>query len=116
VAYFRRNFVLCQQAGTIWQAPDDDGGFLRQYLPSRITDNPNADREAQRRRLSAFGRRVARSLIEGDWSAPGGDFFPEWNEDIHAVGDFVPPEHWFKFRVLDLGYSDPAYVGWFTIS
>ena len=39
VGYFRRNFVLCQPEGKIWRAPDDEGGFMRQYIPSKIIDN-----------------------------------------------------------------------------
>jgi hypothetical protein len=116
VGYFRRHFVLAAPPGTIWRAPDDEGGFLRQFIPSRITDNPSADPEAQRRRLSGMGKKVADALIYGDWTSPGGDFYPEWDEELHVVEDFIVPSHWFKFRVLDTGYAEPFYVGWYAVS
>ena len=116
VGYFRRNFVQCQPAEKVWRAPDNEGGFLRQFLPSKIDDNPEADKEAQKRRLSGYGAKISRALIEGDWTAPGGDYFPEWNEAMHVVSDFKVPKHWFKFRVFDWGSSDPAYCSWWCVA
>lgn len=116
VGYFRRNFVLCSKPGSIWRAPDEEGGFLRQFLPSRIDDNPAADKEAQRRRLSGFGAKIAKALIEGDWTAPGGDYFPEWDESIHVVADFQVPKHWFKYRTFDWGSAEPAFCAWWAVS
>ncbi len=116
VGYFRRGFVLPHKPGTVFRAPDDDGGFTRCYLPSRITDNPNADKEAQRRRLSGFGTKVSKALIEGDWTAPGGDYFPEWDESRHVVADCKLPEHWFKYRIFDTGYAEPFFVTWIAYS
>lgn len=116
VGYYRRQFVLAAPPGKIWQAPDEEGGFLRQFIPSRITDNPSADPEAQRRRLSGMGKKVADALIYGDWTAPGGDFYPEWDEELHVIDDFVPPKHWFKYRAFDTGYAEPFYCGWFAIA
>lgn len=116
VGYFRRNFVTPYPPGVIFRASDEEGGFLRQYLPSRIEDNPQADKEAQKRRLSGFGAKVANALITGDWTAPGGDYFPEWNEEKHVIADFRVPKHWFKFRVFDWGGAEPAYCSWWAVS
>ena len=116
VGYFRRSFVLPAPPETVWEAAEEEGGFIRQYLPSRITDNPEADPTAQRKRLLPKGERLAKALIEGDWTAPGGDFYPEWDEAIHVIQPFDVPEHWFKFRALDLGYREPFYVGWYCVS
>lgn len=116
VGYFRRNFVLPAPPETIWQATDEEGGFKRQYIPSKVTDNPEADQEAQRKRLTPKGERVARALIEGDWTNPGGDFFPEWMEELHVIEPFPIPSHWFTFRGLDLGYREPFHVGWYAVA
>lgn len=116
VGYFRRNFVLAAPEGTIFRAPDEDGGFLRQYLPSRVTDNLEADAEAQRKRLMPKGKKLARALIEGDWSAPGGDYFPEWHEERHVINPFKIPKYWFRFRTMDLGYGEPFVVLWWAVS
>lgn len=116
VGYFKRGFVMPANPGAIHMAPDSDGGFSRVYIPSRIGDNPSADPEAQRKRLSAFSAGVAQALIEGSWDAPQGDFFPEYNDDLHSVEDFEVPKHWFKFRTFDWGSSDPFAVLWFAVS
>lgn len=116
VGYFRRQFVLPHPNETIFRAVDEEGGFLRQFLPSRIDDNPAADKEAQRRRLSGFGVKVAKALIEGDWTAPGGDFYPEWDEERHVISSFRVPKYWFKFRTLDLGYAEPTVCLWWCVS
>lgn len=116
VGYFRRNFVLPAPAETIFQAPDEEGGFLRQYIPSKIQDNLEADPEAQRKRLMPKGAKTARALIEGDWSAPGGDYFPEWHEDRHVINPCRLPKHWFRFRTLDTGYAEPFVCLWWAVS
>ncbi len=113
VSYFRREFVKARPTGDI-QLVD---GFLRQYIPSRYTDNLSVDEAAHRGRLAGIGDpALAKALDEGDWDAPIGEFFPEWDEKRHVVVDFIPPQHWFRFRVFDWGTADPAYVGWFAIS
>lgn len=117
VGYFRRQFALFQPPGTIWKAERREGGFMRQYLPSKIGDNPEADPEAQKDRLSGYGEKVAKALIEGSWEAPGGDYYPEWNEDLHVVKDCVLPKHYFRFRAFDWGgNADPAFVVWCAVS
>lgn len=116
VGYYRRRFVMANTPGKVWRAPDDDGGFLRQFILSLVTDNPNADPEAQRRRLSGMGKKVADALIYGLWDAPGGDYFPEWDEERHVVEDCRLPKWWFRFRVVDVGYAEPFFVLWLAVS
>lgn len=116
VNYFRKQFVKARDAFQIERTIDKEGGFLRQYVPSRIDDNPSADKEAQRRRLSAFGEAKAKALIHGSWDEPTGDFFTEFDEDLHVVEDFLPKKEWTKFRVFDWGTSDPAVCLWFCVA
>lgn len=117
VGYFRRHFVKARPQFSIERAPDSEGGFLRQYIPSRIEDNPSADPEAQRRRLAGMtDAAIAQALIAGDWDAPLGDFFPEWDENRHMLPDFTPPSHWFRFRSFDWGTAEPFAVYWIAVA
>lgn len=116
VGYFRRGFVEPRAPLKIGAAPENDGGFTRIYIPSRIEDNPSADPVAQRKRLSALGEAQAEALIKGLWDQPTGDFFKEYNDDLHSVDDFTVPSHWFKFRTFDWGSQDPFAVYWFAVS
>lgn len=116
VGYFRRGFVQGFESGELHEAPENDGGFLRTYISSRIEDNPSADPVAQRKRLAALGENTAEALIKGLWDTPTGDFFKDYNDDIHAVPDFTPPNHWFKYRTFDWGSADPFAVYWIAVS
>lgn len=116
VGYFRRGFIDQWDPLQLHQASEEDGGFLRCFIPSRIEDNPSADPLAQKRRLAPLGKATAEALILGLWGSVGGDFYPEYDDDVHAVEDFTPPNHWFKFRTFDWGSSDPFAVYWWAVS
>ncbi len=111
--YFRRNFVKARTPGTI--EPVD--GFKRQFIPIYVRDNPSEDPIATKGRVEGMhGAALARALLEGDWDAPLGEFFPEWDESRHVIPDFVPPAHWYRYRTFDWGSSDPFCCYWFAIS
>lgn len=113
VGYFRREFVKARPSYAIEKV----GAFLRQYIPSRVEDNPSEDPEATRQRLTDLGDpAMASALIEGNWDAPVGDFFPEYSEARHVVRDFVPPAHWSRFRTFDWGTAEPFAVYWWAVS
>lgn len=115
--YFRRYFVNARPRYEIGQAPIDDGGFMRQYIPAKIEDNPSEDAEATRRRVRGIGDdAVSDALLNEDWDAPVGDFFRQYDDLKHTVPDFVPPAHWFKYRTFDWGSSDPAVCLWWAVS
>lgn len=115
--YFRRNFVKAAPRYEIFDAPLDDGGFKRLYIPFKVTDNPFEDEEAVKRRISGLGdEAMTDALLNENWDAPVGDFIREYDENIHKVPDFEPPEHWVKYRTFDWGGDDPFCVLWFCIS
>lgn len=112
LGFFRRTFVKSREPFEI----EEVDGFLRQFIPSKIVDNPSADKKAQAGRLAAFDAATARALIEGDWDAPLGDFFPEWDDERHVIPDGPIPEHWTRFRSFDWGTAEPFCVYWWAVS
>lgn len=111
--YFRRAFVKARAAMAI----DDVDGFKRQYIPSRIEDNPSADALAQAGRLAGLGdEALAKALREGDWDAPVGDYFTQYDDSRHTVPDHLPAKHLFKFRTFDWGSAEPFAVHWWYVS
>jgi hypothetical protein len=113
VGFFRREFVKAREAFSIEKV----GAFLRQYIPSRVEDNLSEDPEALRGRMQEIGdAALAKALIEGDWDAPIGDFFPEWSETRHVVPNFTPPDHWYRYRSFDWGTAEPFAVYWVAVS
>lgn len=113
LGFFRREFVKARPMGAI----ESVDGFRRQFIKSLAKDNYAVDLAIHTARLQGIGdAALAKALDEGDWDAPLGDFYPEWDETRHVVPDFVPPQHWFRYRSLDWGGADPFAVYWVAVS
>lgn len=115
--YFKRAFVDPVAPFSIWQVPDQDGGFTRQFIPARISDNPSVNPTEYRKRLMGLGsEQFVRALLDGDWNAVVGAYFDVFDRVKHVITDFKPPSHWFKFRSFDWGSSAPFAVLWWCVS
>lgn len=114
VGYFRRNFVKARPPFEMGKV----GAFYRVYIPSKVEDNPSENAAATRGRMMEMeDAALAQAMLEGDWDAPVGDFFPEFTEDRHVIDDLEPPSHWYKYGTYDWGgASDPACAYWAAIS
>jgi hypothetical protein len=104
----------------IWQAPSEEGGLTRQFIPGRVSDNPylaECDPEYFKR-LEGLGDPLwVRMLLDGDWSIVGGSMFgEEWRRDKHVVAPFPIPSRWAQWRSLDDGYHSPACVLWYAMN
>lgn len=111
--YYRRSYVKARAPYAIEQV----GAFRRQYIPALVEDNPHENAEVTRARVSEVGdKAVSDALLNANWDASVGEFFPEYNEDKHVVADFYPPSHWFRYRSFDWGTAEPFAVGWFAVS
>lgn len=111
VPYFKREFVDFG-ALTIHQ----HGNFKRQYIPILVDDNPHEDAEATRARWETEDPKVADAMLNANWNALVGEFFPEWDQKRHVMADFWPPSHWFRFRSFDWGMAEPFAVYWVAVS
>lgn len=118
--YFRRNFVKPAPKGTIFRAPLKEGGFLRQYIEAKVEDNPSEDAALVRARVAGIGDdSMTDALLNANWDAPVGDFFPQYDEERHCIPSFGsqgPPAHWFKFMSFDWGSAEPFGVIWWAVS
>lgn len=113
VGFFRKYFVKARPPEAIEQV----GAFKRQFIPSKVTDNPSEDADAVKGRMLELGdRALATALLEGDWDQLVGEFLPEFDPERHVVPDFTPPDWWFRFRGMDLGYAEPFAVYWVAVS
>lgn len=111
--YYRREYVDPRKPLSI----EIVGKWKRQYIPALVEDNPSEDAEETRARIAAIGDdAVADALLNANWNALVGDFFPEWNPNRHVVTDFWPPTHWFRFRTFDWGTAEPFAVYWWAVS
>lgn len=98
---------------------DAEGGMLRQYIPSRLDDNPSmaVDDPTYRARLRGAGSAsLVKALEEGDWTVIEGAFFDCWSARRHVVEPFDIPAHWATGRSFDWGYAKPFSVGWWAVA
>jgi phage terminase large subunit len=50
--------------------------------------------------------------LMGDWNVFKGQFFPEYNENIHVIEPFVIPKSWRKFISMDYGFDTTCALWW----
>lgn len=99
-----------------YRTNDNEGGFIRQFIPARLTDNPSIDQTSYRANLSGLGNEaLVKAMLEGDWDIVAGAAL-DINRDRHMLRPFTPPKHWTRFQVIDWGFVKPYSVGWFTVA
>lgn len=92
------------------------GKTRRIFIPSKVQDNKfllqyDAD---YINRLMNLSERDQRTLLYGEWDVFEGQYFNEFNRDIHVIEPFVIPAHWKRYIAMDYGL-DMLAVLWFAI-
>ena len=83
----------------------DANGRTRIFIPARVQDNKfliDADPDYIKR-LDQLPEDQRRALRDGDWDTFEGQYFPEFNRDIHVIEPFEIPAHWRRYRAIDYG-------------
>lgn len=117
--FVKRTWVDSAPPFEVWQAPPEEGGMTRQFIPSRITDNPTLMEESPEYQDQVRGLgspELVKAMLEGDWNVVAGCYFPEFGRSRHVVGPHVIPDHWPRFRSMDWGSASPFAVHWWAIS
>ena len=115
MGYYRRGFLEPREPLEIEQV----GQFKRQYIPMYLTDNDSEDAAQTIARIKeAFpDPATQKALLECNWRAAVGDFFPEWSEQRHVIPDIDNiPSHLIRYSGHDWGTADPACFYWAFIS
>lgn len=119
-AYFKRSFIDGHIPGEIWKAAPTEGGLTRQYIPAKLSDNPSLNELEYAQQLIGIGSEAyVRALLDGDWNASIGSFFPEFDYDRHVLQAplaWRPPPHLFRFRTFDWGSAAPFAVFWWAVA
>jgi phage terminase large subunit len=89
--------------------PDD-----YEFIPSKVYDNDYIMKNDPNyvKTLENLPEMRRRAMLDGDWDAFEGQYFPEWNRDIHVIQPFEIPRNWVKFRSLDYGMDMTACYWW----
>lgn len=114
--FFRYKMVE-KGEGKLFKLADDDGGWITEYIPAKLYDNPSINPDEYRKALLGLKRKeLIDSLLDGKWDVPLGAFLPECDEKKHFISPFTIPEWWFRFRTFDWGSAAPFCVLWWAVS
>lgn len=117
--YIKKGFVDAAPPGTLHVAPDTDGGHTRIYIPARVDDNPYVNREEVKANLAGLPPNLVDALMNGNWNAVIGAFFPEVDPAAHIVQPFPFPDHFPRIMSMDWGAAgegDPFSCLWGCVS
>jgi hypothetical protein len=116
-AWVKREFVDRMSPMAIERMGKSDGGFIRQYIPAKLSDNPSLDEDYEDS-LSGLGSpELVKAMKDGDWNiVAGGAFDDLWNRNRHVVQRFQVPTSWALDRAFDWGSTHPFSVMWFAES
>lgn len=90
------------------------------YVKALPSDNPFFS-ESYRRQLESMPEKMRRAYLLGDWTVFAGQYFTEFNEEIHVCEPFEIPSHWMRYISMDYGFhsqtEDKGYaaVYWHAI-
>jgi len=95
----------------------DKLGLTSIFIPAKIYDNPSLlDNDPMYvKRLESLPEQERKALLHGDWNIFAGQYFKEWNPNVHVVEPYYVPEFWKRFIGGDYGLKKPSSVGWYAI-
>lgn len=85
-----------------------------QYVPAKPEDNPHLG-EDYYKIFDGLPEKMRKAYKEGNWDVFEGQFFTEWNREVHIIKSFAIPETWKKFRAYDYGRENPACCLWMAL-
>src|SRR3990167_74076 len=82
---------------------DLDTGRSRVFIPATVSDNPILNKADQGyiKFLDGLPDALRKAWRDGNWDSFAGQYFGEWNKDVHVVEPFAVPESWVKIRGVD---------------
>ena len=116
--WVKRRFINYLKPYEIKPGPDEEGGYQRQFIPAKVSDNPilmryNPDYVKTLQSLIGAGHEeLYRAKALGDWNVFTGQFFSRWRDSVHVVPFFTPPAEWLRYISVDWGIAAPRAIYW----
>jgi len=120
--WVKATFIDAAPAGTAYQlnlgTEANPVWISHRFVPSKVYDNQALmERDPNYiNNLRSTGGALAQAWIEGIWDQFSGQYFPEWNPDVHVIAPFKVPEEWPRWHATDYGYSGYSCTLWLTRS
>lgn len=76
-----------------------------EFIQAKVTDNPvllEKDPEYVHM-LESLPYELREAWLNGSWDIFAGQYFSEWNRDVHVVEPFVIPPWWRRYITIDYG-------------
>lgn len=75
------------------------------FIPARVYDNQALLEHDQGyvQMLQNLPDDLRAAWLDGNWDVFAGQYFTEFDRDLHVVEPFVIPSHWRRYRTLDYG-------------
>lgn len=101
-------------------APDEVHEFpagSRIFIPSKVQDNCFLMEKDKNyvKRLENLDEKNKKALLYGDWDIFDGQYFEEFNRNVHVCKPFKIPDDWRRYRAIDYGLDMLACV-WIAIN
>ncbi|MFH1739567.1 MAG: terminase family protein [bacterium] len=117
-AWFKAEFVDIGPPEKSAMVEVEPGRFEKHiFIPAKLSDNMILEQRdpGYRATLEAMPEITRKQLLEGDWTAFSGQYFPSWRRDIHVGQTPKDFKGWLeqtknhkKFRCLDYGLDMTA--------
>lgn len=113
-AWVKARFVDIAEWGTRAVIELDVEGMFgtRIFIPGVLSDNKYINRKQYVAGLSNLPKRQREALLEGRWDVIEGQYFEEWDANIHVCRPFEVPVWWTRLRCVDYGHFAPFCCLW----
>lgn len=93
---------------------ENEQGEEYEYIQATLYDNPALLENDPNyvKRLDALDEQQKKAYLYGDWNIFDGQYYTEWNPQVHICKPFPIPESWKKVRCLDYWFTNPTSILW----
>ncbi|MFR5888899.1 MAG: phage terminase large subunit [Oscillospiraceae bacterium] len=76
-----------------------------EFIQAKVTDNPVLmERDPEYiSMLESLPYELREAWLNGSWDVFAGQYFSEWDRDVHVVAPFEPPAWWRRYVTIDYG-------------
>lgn len=76
-----------------------------EFIQAKVTDNPVLMKKDPEyiNMLRSLPYELREAWLNGSWDIFAGQYFSEWNRDVHVVEPFVIPPWWRRYITIDYG-------------